>query len=90
MVAAPDESTSDEGLGSCSGASTWVVVPVVVSEQSHRPMVATPDQGPGVVALVVVSEQSLRPMVATPDLDHCPPSTFEMLDALPSSPRSMS
>ena len=67
-----------------------VVTPVVVSEQSHRPMVTTPDQGPGVVALVVVSEQSHRPMVAAPDLDHCPRSTFEMLDALSSSPRSMS
>ena len=90
MGAAPDEAPPTKGWAPAPEPLPGVVVLVVVSEQSYRPMVATPDQGPGVVALVVVSEQSLRPMVATPDLDHCPPSTFEMLDALPSSPRSMS
>ena len=67
MVAAPDEAPPTKGWAPAPEPLPGVVVPVVVSEQSHRPMVATPDQGPGVVVLVVVSEQSHRPMVATPD-----------------------
>ena len=77
MVAASGEAPPTKGWAPAPEPLPGVVVPIQVSTQSHRPMVATSEPLPGVVVPVLVS-------------DHFPPNGPEMLDALPSISHTLS